>query len=169
MFLMRSYASYAGTARRATASKTDRRRLRDSDSESGGERSFLERPSTRAVVARANVGPRRRKLVARNRAGMIPVWRRHARPHFLSDESRGAEHHVVAAVVANHPGKGRYVLVVTAAGSGRVGVTPCSTQEPGVRPNRQRQHERKDSCSKHVKLDRADGKKQASEKEDVRV
>lgn len=103
------------------------------------------------------------ELIAGDRNRVIPVRRRHGAPHVLSEECSDAEHHVGAAGVRTDPRGSSLFLVVAVARGGRLWVTPRSTQQRGVWPNCQCQHDRKYSCSKHVMLAGANGKNDANE------
>jgi hypothetical protein len=93
---------------------------------------------------------------------MSSVWSSDGAPWVLSEEC-DAEHRLVATVAPCHSrGVGRFLMVAAARG-GRLLVTPRSAKQRGVRPNCQRQHDRKDKCSKHVMLATVKGKKDANQ------
>ena len=101
--------------------------------------------------------------IAGHRGGVIRVGNGHVAAHVFSEECSEAEHHVVAAAVASHARWGDRVLVVAPPRGDRLRVTPCYAQQRGVRPHRQRQHNRQYSCPKHVMLAALKGKNHASE------
>jgi hypothetical protein len=82
--------------------------------------------------------------------------------HVLSNDCSEAEHHVVAVIAGGHARRRGRVLVVTPGRGSLVRVTPHFAQQGRVLPGGQRQHDGKDSDSKHVMLTRSKGKQQAS-------
>ena len=140
----------------ASARPSTRLRRRDLDSEGGNERSFFEWPPLTRLEARAQVRRGRSQLEALNNEGVLHVRAGGGAPRILANKRDRPEDGASAVVVGAHARGRRSVLL--RAPRGRGVVTPDLAQQAGVRPNGQRQHDRKESCSKHVMLTTHKGK-----------
>ena len=126
------------------------------------------RPPLARLEARTQVSTRRGQPEGRDNEGVLRVRSRSGAPRILADKRDCAEDGVSAVVVGVHArgrrGVSRRRRVLTRALSGRGVVTPDLAQQGGVLPYCQRQHDPKDSCSKHVMLATPEGKTCATRK-----
>ena len=144
----------------ASARACRRLRRRDLDSEGDTERSFFERQPPTRLNARAKVSRRRGQLEPRNHDGLLRVRSSSGASRILANKRDRPEDGASAAVFgANAWGRRRALM---RAPRGRGVVTPDLAQQVGVLPNCQRQHDRKESGSKHVILATPKGKSCAS-------
>ena len=144
----------------ASARACRRLRRRDLDSEGDNERSFFERQPPTRLNARAQVSRRRGQLEPRNHDGLLRVRSSSGASRILANKRDRPEDGASAAVFgANAWGRRRALM---RAPRGRGVVTPDLAQQVGVLPNCQRQHDRKESGSKHVILATHKGKSCAS-------
>jgi hypothetical protein len=95
---------------------------------------------------------------------VLDIWSRQTGPHVLSNECGHSGRRAVAVIVTGHARRRGRVLMVAFSSGGLVRMTPHVAQEGGVLPHCQRQHDRKESCSKHVMLATHKGKSCASQK-----
>ena len=137
-------------------------RRKDLDSEGDNERSFFERQPPPRLKARAQLSRRKEQSEPRNHEGVLPVRSSNGAPRIFANKRDRCEDEGAAAVVGAHAWRRRRVVMRTARGRGVV--TPDLAQQAGVLPNRQRQHDRKESGSKHVILATPKGKTCASQK-----
>ena len=135
---------------------------RDLDSEGDNERSFFARQPPRRLEARAQVTRRRSQSEPGNNEGVLCVRRRSGAPCVFANKRDRRDDVACAVVVGAHAWGRRCVLM--RAPRGRGVLTPDLAQQAGVLPNCQRQHDRKESCSKHVILATPKGKTCASQK-----
>ena len=77
---------------------------------------------------------------------------RHAAPNVLSHEDGAAERHTPAVVTPRHAWRRAGVLLMAAGSYGLGWDAPHFAQKHGVLTHAHHQHDRKNSCSKHVKL-----------------
>lgn len=146
----------------ASVPACSRLRRRDLDSEGDSERSFFEQKPTPALEAQAQVCRRKGQEEPRNSEGVLRVRSSGSAPRVFTNEPDRCDDDAGAAVVGAHAWGRR--CVVMRAPSGRGVVTPDFAQQAGVWPYCQRQHDRKEGCSKHVKLAIRKGKSYASQK-----
>jgi hypothetical protein len=146
----------------ANARPGSRRRRRDLDSEGDNERSLFERPPLARLEARAQVSRRRGESEAWNNEGVLRVRSVGGSQRVFANKRDRRADVGSAVVVGAHAWGRRGVLLRARSGSG-VG-TPDAAQQAGVLPNCQRQHDRKESGSKHVMLAIHKGKSYASQK-----
>ena len=137
-------------------------RRRDLDSEGDNERSFFERQPPPRLKARAQLSRRKEQSEPRNHEGVLPVRSSNGAPGIFANKRDRCEDNGAAAVGGAHAWRRRRVVMRTPRGRGIV--TPDLAQQAGVLPNRQRQHDRKESCSKHVMLATQKSKSCASRK-----
>ena len=75
---------------------------------------------------------------------------RHAAPYVLSHEDGAAERHRRAVVTPRHAGRRAGVLLMAAGSRGLGRLAPHFAQKRGVLADADHQHDRENSCSKHV-------------------
>ena len=110
---------------------------------------------TSGELAEARIGTRDHDAVLRVRSAG-------SSPYVLADKCRRPRHELRAAVVSGHARRRGLMLVLAGATSPPRRMTPDPAQQRGVLPYRQRQHDGKESCSKHVVLATDEGKSCAS-------
>ena len=140
----------------ASVRACSRLRRRDLDSEGDNERSLFEQRPRPQLEAKAQVSRRRSPSEPRNNEGVLRVRSGGGAPRILANKRHRPEDGAWAVVVGAHARGCRRVL--TRAPSGRGVVTPHLAQQAGVLPRCQRQHNRKESGSKHVILATPNGK-----------
>ena len=155
----RKAAAVTGRRRRAACAGCDAGEL---DSEGDNERSFFEQKPPPGLEAGAQVSMRMDQQEPRNSEGVLRIRSSSGAPHVFANKRDRRADVASAVVVGAHAWGGRGVLMRAPRGRG-VG-TPDLAQQAGVLSKCQRQHDRKESCSKHVMLATHKGKSCASRK-----
>ena len=125
---------------------------RDLDSEGANERSRFYRRRASGIRTQTQLGARCRHLITRNDNRMARALVRHAAPCVLSNEDGAAERHRSAVVTPRHAWRCAGVLLMAAGSCGLGWVAPHLAQKHGVLTHAHHQHDRKNSCSTHLKL-----------------
>jgi hypothetical protein len=151
---MRSHVSAMARGSRERAASCQFGWSRELESEGCWERSFFERPIASTRLVQAGID---RRMIGQITNGWYRVNRirtRHAQPHVLSQEGRGAgaEYRRAAVVARVHACGGGRIRVVARAHGRRLCVAPCTAQQGGVLPSCQRHDDPKYRCSKHGML-----------------
>jgi hypothetical protein len=124
-------------------------RRRNLDSESGDERLCPERPRASGFVPEISSARRSRALIARHDDRMPRIRGGQTAPGVLFHENGIAEHDVPAVVSAGQDCRRLAVLEVALCSGCFDRITPNLTQHADIRPSRQGQDDRQNSCSKH--------------------
>jgi hypothetical protein len=130
--------------------RTDPRR-RGSDSEGENNRSCVGEGVPPRPLTRCRGRWRRRESELRDTDGRVRIRGGSSSSQALTDERRRPRRGLGAAVATGHAWRRAQILVLAAGTGGlRRWMAPGAAQQRGVLPQRQGQHDRNDSCSKHV-------------------
>jgi hypothetical protein len=150
---------WSGVGKRGLVAGCDAGEL---DSEGDNERSCFKQKPPPALEARAQVSMRKGQQEPRNSQGVLRVRSGGGSPRVFANKHGRRADVDSAIVVGAHAWGRRGVLMRTRIGRGAR--TPDPAQQAGVLPSCQRQHDRKESGSKHGILATHKGKRCASPK-----